>query len=94
MRVRCIKLQEQGIDFFVALVKEQVVEEAEYAKRTVANYESFLRCPVVLCGDLSGKYFGRPDLANFLARTIHPSRIRWGTYEFDLDEAVERARAR
>ncbi len=94
MRVRCIKLQEQGIDFFVALVKEHVVEETEYAKRTVANYESVLRCPVVLCGDLSGKYFGRPDLAQFLARTIHPSRIRWGTYEIDLDAVAENARVR
>ena len=94
MRVRCIKLQEQGIEFFVALVKEHVVEEAEYAKRTVANYEGILRGPVVLCGDLSGKYFGRPDLANFLARTIDPRRIRWGTYEIDLDAVAETARAR
>jgi hypothetical protein len=83
MRIRCIKLQEQGIEFFVALVKEDVVGAEEHATRTVANYESILRRPVVLCGDLSGKYFGRHDLAHHLARTIDPSRIRWGLYEFD-----------
>jgi hypothetical protein len=83
MRIRCVKLQEQGIEFFVALVKEEVVEAEESARRTVANFESVLRIPVVLCGDLSGKYFGRHDLAHFLARTLHFSRIRWGSYELD-----------
>lgn len=81
MRIRCIKLREQGIDFFVALVNEDVVDAAESAKRAIVNYESILHSPVVLCGDLTGKYFGRHDLARYLARTIHPSRIRWGTYE-------------
>ncbi len=83
MRIRCIKLQERGTEFFVALVKENVVEEEAAAKRAVANYEGILHAPVVLCGDLTGKYFGRHDLAHFLARTLHPSRIRWGTYEFE-----------
>jgi hypothetical protein len=83
MRIRCIKLQEQGIEFFVALVKEDVVGAEDHATRTVANYESILHRPVVLCGDLSGKYFGRHDLAHHLARTIDPSRIRWGTYEVE-----------
>jgi hypothetical protein len=86
MRIRCVKLQEQGIDFFVALVKEDVVNAEEQARRTVTNYESVLNCPVVLCGDLSGKYFGRHDLAHFLARTVHPSRIRWGTFQLDYPD--------
>lgn len=81
MRIRCIRLQEQGIEFFVALVNEDVIDADEWANRTIANFESILNSPVVLCGDLSGKYFGRHDLAHHLARTIHPSRIRWGTYE-------------
>lgn len=81
MRIRCIKLQEQGISFFVALVKEDVIEAPALANRTIANFQHYLQGPIVLCGDLSGKYFGRKDLANFLARTLHPSRIRWGTFE-------------
>ncbi len=81
MRIRCIKLQEQGISFFVALVKEDVIEAPALANRTIANFQQYLQAPIVLCGDLSGKYFGRRDLANFLARTLHPSRIRWGTFE-------------
>ena len=81
MRIRCVKLVEQGIEFFVALVKEEVIGEEHAAKRTIENFESVLHRPVVLCGDLSGNYFGRPDLAHFLGRTIHASRIRWGTYE-------------
>lgn len=84
MRIRCIKLQEQGIDFFVALVKEDVVGVVgarSEANRTIAQFEKFLHAPVVLCGDVSGKYFGRKDLVDFLVRTLHPSRIQWGTHE-------------
>ena len=76
MRIRCIKLQEQGISFFVALVKEDVIEAPSLANTTIANFQQYLQGPTVLCGDLSGKYFGQRDLANFLARTLHPSQIR------------------
>lgn len=83
MRIRCVRLKEQGIEFYVALVKEDVVNVDADANRTIANFQSVLKRPVVLCGDLSGKYFGRSDLAHFVGRTIHPSQIRWGTYEVD-----------
>jgi hypothetical protein len=86
MRIRCIKLEEQGITFFAALVKEDVIEAPPQARRTIANFEEHLHAPVVLCGDLSGKYFGRKDLAAFLARTLHPSRIRWGSVNLQLPE--------
>lgn len=84
MRIRCIKLQEQGIDFFVALVKEDVVDAPSDAKHTIAQFEKFLHAPVVLCGDVSGKYFGRKDLVDFLVRAVHPSRISWGSYELSV----------
>jgi hypothetical protein len=84
MRIRCIKLQEQGVDFFVALVKEDVVNSTSEANHTIAQFEKFLHAPVVLCGDVSGKYFGRKDLVDFLVKTLHPSRIQWGVHELSL----------
>jgi len=81
MWIRCIKLQEQGVDFFVALVKEDVLDASSDANQAIAWFEKFLDAPVVLCGDLSGKYFGRKDLVAFLVRAVHPSRIKWGSHE-------------
>lgn len=81
MRIRCIKMKEQGIEFFIALVKEDVITEPSQANQTVAMFQQYLRLPVVLCGDLSGNYFGRKDLANFLAGALQASQIRWGTCE-------------
>lgn len=81
MRIRCIKLKEQGIEFFVALVKEDVITAPSQANQTIAMFQQYLRLPVVLCGDLSGNYFGRKDLANFVANTLQASQIRWGTCE-------------
>lgn len=84
MRIRCIKMQEQGIDFFVALVKEEVIDGGSVANHTIAQFEKFLSAPVVLCGDVSGKYFGRKDMVDFLVQTLHPSRIEWGIHELSL----------
>lgn len=81
MRIRCVKLKEQGIEFVVALVKEDVIDAPAEANDTIAKFQTYLRLPVVLCGDLSGKYFGRKDLATFLAETLLASQIRWGTFE-------------
>jgi hypothetical protein len=63
-----------------------VIETPPRAKETIANFQEYLHGPVVLCGDLSGKFFGRKDLATFLARTLHPSRIRWGTVDVPFPE--------
>jgi len=86
MRIRCIRLEEQGIIFFAALVKEDVITAPPQARQTIANFEEHLHAPVVLCGDLSGTYFGRKDLAGFLARTLPASRIRWGSFELPFPE--------
>jgi len=81
MRIRCSKIREQGIEFFVALVREDVITAPPRADETIAMFQKYLKLPVVLCGDLSGNYFGRKDLANFLAQVLPFSKIRWDTYE-------------
>jgi len=48
-------LPEHSIDFFVALVKEDVIAAASEADRTIAKFQKFLYASVVRCGDLSGK---------------------------------------
>jgi len=97
MRIRCIKLQDQGMDFFVALVKEDVVnarsvDARSKANQIIAQFEKFLGAPVVLCGDVSGKYFGRKDLVAFLVQTLHPSRIQWGTHKLSLPPSAHQGR--
>jgi hypothetical protein len=77
MGIQCIKKTEQGVEFFVVLVKEEAIEEPARANQTVAMFQKHLQRPVVLCGDLSGNYFGRKDLANFLAQTLSFSQIHW-----------------
>ena len=81
MGIRCIRKSEQGVDFFVVLVKEEVITEAARANQTVAMFQRHLKLPVVLCGDLTGNYFGRKDLADFVAHTLRFSQINWESYD-------------
>lgn len=81
MGIRCIRKSEQGIDFFVVLVKEEVLREQKRASETMAMLQRHLNLPVVLCGDLSGNYFGRKDIANFLAQTLPFSQIPWESHD-------------
>lgn len=81
MQIRFITLREQNVVFTIVLVKEHVFHNPVEQRDLVAELSLLFDMPVILCGDHSGRYYGRKDIANFLAAQLHPSRIRWGTME-------------
>jgi hypothetical protein len=80
LQIRFIKLREQGVEFVIVLVLDSVVNFAPDANKAVGGFQAIFRLPVILCGDRSGKYYGRRDVVDFLAHRLHPGRIRWGTF--------------
>lgn len=85
MQIEGAVIKEQGQTFAVVVVKRHVTEsqyEAERATRSFGRY--FPGMPIVLMSqDSRGRptYFGRRDIANFLAR-MPISAIPWKRYSF------------
>lgn len=77
MQIRFIKLREQNIDFMIVLVKDHVANNQFEAGPLVQDLSLRFGLPVVLCGDSSGRYYGRTDIVNFLVNNLHPARIKW-----------------
>lgn len=76
-------LSEQGVQFAVVVVKKHIVDNHAAARNAIQSFQSvFPNIPVVLMAqDSRGipTYYGRPDLARFLARV--PLRaIPWREY--------------
>ncbi|MBV1918339.1 MAG: hypothetical protein KUG65_09810 [Sphingomonadaceae bacterium] len=79
-------IKEQGQTFAVVVVKRLVTDNRhEAAEATHSFSRCFPRMPIVLMSqDSSGvpTYFGRRDIANFLAR-VPMSAIPWKRYTYN-----------
>lgn len=84
MRFQGAHLEEQGVEFAVVVVKPHVVQSRLEAGRAQLAFQPvFPGLPIVLMTqDSSGTptYFGRPDLADFLAR-VPLDAIPWQEFE-------------
>ena len=69
-------IKEQGITFAAVIVKDHVVTCQHTGSELIAGLEPTFGCPVVLRGERNGRWLGRRDIVNFMAR-VHPSRVRW-----------------
>ena len=85
MQLEGAVIKEQGQTFAVVVVKRHITDNRQEAARAS---QSFSRCfpgmPIVLMSqDSRGTptYFGRRDIANFLAR-VPMSSIPWKRYTF------------
>lgn len=76
-------VREQGVSFAVVVVKKHVVDDRLRAAQTIGSFEPvFPGLPVILMAqDHRGQptYFGRQDIARFLAR-VPLSAIPWREY--------------
>jgi hypothetical protein len=75
-------IEEQKVTFAVVLVKEAAMHTNYDAEKTRASLQVlFPGLPLVLASNEQGEYeyYGRPDLAKFLA-SIDASRIPWKEY--------------
>ena len=85
MKVVGSVMTEQGITFAVVQVEAYKVETPQEAAETIQAYAPlFPGMPVVVMAigkEAGPTYWGRDDLANFMAR-VHPSSIEWRCYGF------------
>ncbi len=76
----------QGHDFAVVQVHGYMVQSAQEAEETIRAYGGlFPGMPVVLMavsGSTGTTYWGRPDLANYMAQTP-PGMITWQRFSFN-----------
>jgi len=76
-------IREQGVSFAVVVVKRHVVQNHSEARRAISSFQPcFPGLPVVLMaqdGRGTPTYFGRPDLARFMA-SVPMRAIPWKTY--------------
>lgn len=86
MQIDGAVIQEQGVTFAIAVVKNHILDSRQQAGETQASFASiFPGMPIVLMGqDSRGtpRYFGRDDIVGFLAN-IDPARIPWKHYTVD-----------
>lgn len=79
-------IREQGVTFAVVVVKRHVVDHPTIANQTINSFRpAFPGLPIVLMAqDSSGhaKWFGRRDLARFLANTPLGA-IPWRRYRLN-----------
>jgi hypothetical protein len=84
MQIDGALITEQGVTFAIVVVKNHVLDSQSSANQARATFAPlFPGVPLVLMGqDGFGtpKYFGRPDIVDFLAN-IDPSRIPWRRYD-------------
>jgi hypothetical protein len=83
MKVIGSVMTEQGITFAVVQVQAYKVETPQEAEETIRAYAPlFPGMPVVVMAigkEAGPTYWGRDDLANFMAR-VHPSSVEWRCY--------------
>lgn len=76
-------IREQGVTFALVVVKSHVVQNRFEAGKAISAFQPhFPGMPVVLVGqDSRGTptYFGRPDIARFMA-SVPMSAVPWKTY--------------
>ncbi len=76
-------IREQGVTFALVVVKHHVVQSRFEAARAITSFQPcFPGVPIVLVGqDSRGTptYFGRPDIARFIA-SVSMSAVPWKTY--------------
>lgn len=79
-------VQEQGVTFGIAIVKESTIRDTSGANTVIAQMQMIMGvAPVVLMAqDSRGtpKYYGRKDIVNFLA-SIDFRRIPWRKYTYN-----------
>lgn len=78
-------IREQGVTFAIVIVKPHILQNSHQANRTAAEFQQafFPGMPVVLMAqDHHGTptYYGRQDIAKFLANTPL-SAIPWKRYQ-------------
>lgn len=69
-------VREQGIDFAVAVVRDNVLSSPTQRNETVRDLSIALRRPTVIMSDADGEMYGRTDIVRFLSH-VHPSRLPW-----------------
>lgn len=85
MKVTGAVIRERGVVFGVLLVRSQVLQnfaQRSEVMRSAASLPMFAGLPLVLAGKQTNramKYFGRKDLAAFLA-SVDASQIPWREY--------------
>ena len=76
-------IREQGVTFALVVVQSHVVQNRSEAAKAISAFQPYFPgMPVVLVGqDSRGvpTYFGRPDLARFMA-SVPMSAVPWKTY--------------
>lgn len=83
MKLQGAVLREQGITFAIVVVKKHVVDNSISAREAISSFSPlFPGMPIVLMAQ-DGRgvptYYGRPDIASFLARVpLHA--IPWKEY--------------
>jgi hypothetical protein len=85
MKVIGSVMTEQGLTFAVVQVQAYKVETPQEAAETIQAFAPlFPGMPVVVMAigkEAGPTYWGRDDLANFMAG-IHPSSVEWRSYGF------------
>ena len=83
MRFEGAIVREQGIVFAIVVVKRHILDNNAEANRVARSFQpAFPGMPVVLMAQNhrgAATYFGRPDIARFLAR-VPLSSIPWREY--------------
>ena len=79
-------IKEQGVTFAIVIVKKRVVDNRMEGPRAIQSFQQYFpRLPIILMAqDSRGipTYFGRKDIAKFLAN-IPMESIPWKEYTFN-----------
>lgn len=77
-------IEEQGVKFAIAIVKDQVIEDQAMASRQLVNVGQLLQCRlVVLMGNENRRLIGnRDDIVSF-ASTLSSDQIPWKQYQIN-----------
>lgn len=82
MKVQGALIQEQGVEFAVIVVKQQVIQNSIQGNDMISTWQNCFGVPVVLMAqDGRGvpKYFGRTDIVKFLCG-VSLNAIPWREY--------------
>jgi len=70
------QIREQGVEFVAVIAKDAAVTFSQQGNEFIAALQLHFGHPVVLVGERNGRWYGRRDIANFMAR-VDPRRIPW-----------------
>jgi len=82
MRVQGAVIREQGQTFALVVVKPHIVQNHSQAAGAIRSFAPVFGVPIVLVAqDIRGRptYYGRPDIARFLA-SVPMNSIPWREY--------------